>query len=90
MEKVFSDPKKLFEVAWMEKFADKNFNVMAEHYKNEISEAYKRGKNDGMRGLPGGPIKVGDNKTSDKSKDAVANREKVQAVDIDDLYKDED
>lgn len=90
MEKVFSDPKKLFEVAWMEKYADKNFNVMAEHYKNEISEAYKRGKNDGMKGLPGGPIKVGDNKTSDKTKDAVKNREKVNAVDIDDLYKDED
>ena len=90
MERVFSNPQKLFEVAWMEKFADKNFNVMAEHYKNEISEAYKRGKNDGMKGLPGGPIRVGDNKTSSKTTPAVANREKLNAVDIDDLYKDED
>jgi hypothetical protein len=89
MERIFSNPQKLFEVAWMEKFADKNFNVMAEHYKNEISEAYKRGKNDGMKGLPGGPIRVGDNKTSSKTTPAVANREKLNAVDIDDLYRDE-
>lgn len=90
MERIFSNPQKLFEVAWMEKFADKNFNVMAEHYKNEISEAYKRGKNDGTKGLPGGPIKVGDNQSSKKSTAAVANREKVNAIDIDDLFRDDD
>jgi hypothetical protein len=88
MERVFSDPEKLFKVAWLDAYGDSQFDIMADHYKNEISNAYKKGKNEGINGLPSSPIKLGDNRSSNKRDTAVINRDQVNAIDLDKLHED--
>lgn len=87
MEKVFSDPKKLFEVAWMEKFGNDYYDKMGEYYKNEISAAYARGKKEGITGLPTKPIKTGGSEAT-KEKVNPAGRENNNAIGLDELHQD--
>jgi hypothetical protein len=88
MEQVFSNPKILFEVAWFKKFGESHFEEMASYYKNQISEAYKKGKSDTINGFPSQIIKVGNN-SSTKSDSSVQKREVNNAKDWESLHDDE-
>jgi hypothetical protein len=87
MEKVFSDPKKLFEVAWMEKFGNDYYDKMGEYYKNEISAAYARGKKEGITGLPAKPIKTGGSEATRENVNP-AGRENNNAIGLEELHQD--
>lgn len=89
MERVFSDPAKLFRVAWLDTFGEAHFDEMANYYKNQISEAYARGRNEGIKGLPSKPI-TNSNTSSSKSVPATSKREDNNAIDLDSLHADVD
>lgn len=89
MERVFSDPEKLFRVAWLDTFGEAHFDEMSNYYKNQISEAYARGRNDGVKGLPSKMITNG-NTSASKSQNSVPNRENNNAKDWNDLHSDAD
>ena len=90
MEKVFSDPKKLFEVAWMEMFGNEYYDKMGEHYKNKISDAYARGRREGVSGLPTSPINTGNNRSQKNNTVNPVKREENNAMSMEDLHKLED
>jgi hypothetical protein len=93
LERVFSNPETLFRVAWMEKHGEAYFDRMAEHYKNEISAAYKRGRTEAIGGMPPDPIDVGGNKgkgTKNNGGGSPAKRETNNAVSFNELHDDKD
>ena len=89
MEKVFSDPKKLFEVAWLEKYGNEYFDKMSEYFRNEISKAYARGKKEGVSGLSSKPITTGAaSNNENKTKIDPEKREHNNALTLDQLHED--
>lgn len=89
MEKVFSDPKKLFEVAWLEKYGNEYFDKMSEYFRNEISKAYARGKKEGVSGLSSKPITTGTaSNNENKTKIDPEKREHNNALTLDQLHED--
>jgi hypothetical protein len=56
MERVFSDPKELFRVAWLAKNAELYFDNMEKHYKKLNAEQYQKGKKDAIDGFSADPV----------------------------------
>lgn len=52
MERVFSDPAKLFKVAWLEKYGEKMSQDKDAYWKKKVSAAYTKGRNEVLKGLP--------------------------------------
>jgi hypothetical protein len=55
MEKIFSDPKTMFEVNWYMNYGKDYIENLNTYWKGEVSKAHKSGKNEVVRKMPGKP-----------------------------------
>lgn len=92
MERVFSSPELLFKVAWLEKYGEKYFDEMSEYYKNQISEARKRGREEAINGLEKNPIVTGgkNGKVDEGNGKKVQKRDELTAKTLDELHDEDD
>jgi len=59
MAEVFSDPQRLFKAAWLYHNAESYVDELEKHYKREVANAFHRGKEQAINGLPTTPIGSG-------------------------------
>lgn len=86
LEEVFSNPKNLFKAAWLYYEGENAFDAMERQYKTELQNAYRRGKNEALNGLPTTPNVVGTTAPTTNSQGANVKR---QPKSIDDLHGDD-
>ncbi len=68
MEKVFSDPRELFKVAWLAKYGEEQAITKDDYWKRKVSAAYKKGKSDALVGAPAAPVSYNKNKSKKENK----------------------
>ena len=90
LEQIFSNPQSILEAAWFRKYGKDSINQLESYYKQEISKAYDRGKNETLGRLPesGVPNKIGGVATRQNTKPNDGFGIRPDAQSVDDLYND--
>jgi hypothetical protein len=85
LEKVFSDPVKLFETAWLAKFGKQKINELETYYKKAITDARNKGREEALAGnyrAPVSGVKKPETKVADRQVDN-------SAISIEDLHNEQ-
>jgi hypothetical protein len=83
VQEVFSDPKKLFEAAWLVKKGPEMFDQMERYYKREMANKFQEGKNSALNGLSPNPINSSSTGRviEDQDQDIHGRKEEIKSLD---------
>lgn len=90
LETIFSSPERILKHAWFEKYGERAIDDMEKYYRQEISKAYTRGKDEALGKFPesGMPARIGGlgKRAEERPNDGYGMS--PDAKSIDDLYED--
>jgi len=92
LEKIFSDPQSIFEAAWFQKYGKSAIDNMEKYWKQEVSKAFTRGRDEATGTMPGstGAPRISGMRKRANTKANDGFNVAPDAKTVDDLYEDKD